>query len=138
MASQRRSTGGRSQPRDSLLRRIFGFLFSRYLLIPVFLLGVLACGILYYYYERYTVLIEAGLSGDIFVRSSGIYAAPRPIRAGSSLKLNDLIVHLKRIGYLERGTTKNEKRGQYALRGNSVEIQPGSEAVIDGEKAFRS
>lgn len=137
MATQRRSTGGRYQPHDSFLRRFFGFLFSRYMLVPLFLLGLVAVGVLYYYYERYTALIDAGLSGDIFVRSSGIYAAPMPIRAGGSLKQSELIAHLKRIGYLERGTTKNEKRGQYAVRSNIVEIQPGTDAVIDGEKAFR-
>ena len=114
MATQRRSTGARYHQRDSLFRRFFRFIFSPLLLIPLFLIGLVGCGVLYYYYERYSALIDAGLRGDIFVRSSGIYAAPMPIRTGSSLKASDLIAQLKRIGYLERGTTKNEKRGLYA------------------------
>ncbi len=137
MASQRRSSGGRYQKRDSVIRRFFKIVFSKYLLIPIVLFGIFGLGVLYYYYERYSAIIDAGLSGDIFVRSSGIYAAPMPIRMGSSVKINDLLAHLKRIGYLERGTTKNEKRGQFSIRGNVLEIQPGTDAVIDGEKAFR-
>jgi penicillin-binding protein 1B len=138
MTAQRRSSGARNNQRSSALRRFFGFLFSPYLLVPFIIVGLIGIGVLYYYYERYTAMINAGLSGDIFVRSSGIYAAPVPIRTGSSLKANDMVAQLKRIGYLERGMSKNEKRGQFALRGNVIEIQPGTEAVIDGKNAFRA
>ncbi len=140
MPTQRRSSSSaRAQQRSSrsLLRRIFGFLFSRFMLLFIVLLGLLGGGVLYYYNERYTAIIENGLSGDLFVRTSGIYAAPSQIRSGSSVKVADLIAQLKRVGYLERGTTKNEKRGQYVVRGNAVEINPGDDAVIDGQKAFR-
>ena len=140
MPTQRRSsTGARTKQRSSssLLARFFGFLFSRFIIVPVFLLGLLGVGVLYYYYQSYTALIDIGLSGDLFVRTSGIYAAPRQIRSGSSLKVAEIVAQLKRVGYLERGTTKNEKRGQYTVRGNVVEITPGDDAVIDGEKAFR-
>ncbi len=140
MPTQRRSSSSaRVQQRSSrsLVRRIFGFLFSRFMLLFIVLLGLLGGGVLYYYNERYTAIIENGLSGDLFVRTSGIYAAPSQIRSGSSVKVADLIAQLKRVGYLERGTTKNEKRGQYAVRGNVVEINPGDDAVIDGQKAFR-
>lgn len=141
MPTQRRSSSGARANRrssQSFPRRFFGFLFSRYTLVPLFLLGLLGVGVIYYYYERYTAIIDNGLRGDLFVRTSGIYAAPRPIRSGSGLKAADVIAQLKRIGYLERGSTKNEKRGQYALRSNTLEILPGSDAIIDGEKAFRS
>jgi penicillin-binding protein 1B len=106
--------------------------------VPAFLLTLLGAGVLYYYYERYTAIIDHGLTGDLFVRTSGIYAAPKPIRSGSSLKAVDVVGHLKRLGYLELGTNKNEKRGHYSLRGNVLVVEPGSDAVIDGEKAFRS
>ncbi len=139
-STKRSSSGARANRRSSRspVSRFFGFLFSRFILIPLFLLGLLGCGVAYYYYERYTAIIDNGLSGDLFVRTSGIYAAPGQIRSGSSLKAAELIAQLKRVGYLERGTSKNEKRGQYALRGNVLEITPGEDAVIDGEKAFRT
>ena len=141
MATQRRSsTGARKGQRasQSFLRRFFGFIFSRYILVPLFIIGLLGAGFLYIYYLRYTELIDAGLRGDAFVRSSGIYAAPLQLRTGSNLKSADFIAQLRRVGYLEKGSTKNEKRGQYLVRGNSVEIYPGNDAVIDGEKAFRN
>ena len=128
----------RRRPSQSVLRRLFGFIFSRYTLVPLFFLGILGSFVLFYYYERYAEIIDAGLRGDIFVRTSGIYAAPKQIRTGSSLKQSELVEQLKRIGYLERGSTKNDKRGQFAVRGNSVEIIPGTDAIIDDEKAFSS
>jgi penicillin-binding protein 1B len=121
----------------SFPRRLNSFLLSPYVLAPLCLLFLITIGFFVYYYFRYTELIDAGLRGDIFVRSSGIYAAPPELRPGGQMKLATLVNHLKRIGYLERGTTQNEKRGRYAVRGSTVEIEPGSETVVDGSQVFR-
>jgi penicillin-binding protein 1B len=134
--SSARSRGSKRAQHVSLPRRFFGLLFSPFVIAPLIVLTLVGAGVLFYYYERYTALIDAGLRGDIFVRSSGIYAAPLELRAGGGMKTADLVAHLKRVGYLERGTTQNEKRGQYAVRGNTVEVTPGTDAVIDGEAAF--
>lgn len=123
--------------RQSPGRRVAGFFLSPYVLAPLCLLLLLTAGVFVYYYFRYTELIDAGLRGDIFVRSSGIYAAPMELRPGSGVKMSTLINHLKRIGYLERGTTQNEKRGRFAQRGNTLEIEPGSDSVVDGAPLFR-
>lgn len=123
--------------REPLLRRIWRFLLSPYVLAPLSLVLLLTIGVFVYYYFRFTELIDAGLRGEMFVRSSGIYAAAPELRPGSSVKLNAVLTHLKRIGYLESGTTENEKRGRYSLRGNTLEIEPGTEAGVDGAAAFR-
>ena len=60
----------------SFPRRLNSFLLSPYVLAPLCLLFLITIGFFVYYYFRYTELIDAGLRGDIFVRSSGIYAAP--------------------------------------------------------------
>jgi len=144
MANNKSRTGSartrnlRRPPRESLLRRFIRFLFSPLVLAPLVIITLVGTGVLTYYYFRYTRLIDAGLRGDIFVHSSGIYAAPPEIHTGASLKLGDLLAHLKRVGYLERGTTQNEKRGQYVVKGSAVEIYPGSDTVIDGTKMFRN
>lgn len=132
-----RSRHSKRTQQVSLFRRLFGLLFSPFVIAPLIVLSLVGAGVLYYYYQRYTALIDAGLRGDIFVRSSGIYAAPLELRVGGGLKASDLVAHLRRVGYLERSATKNEKRGQYAVRGNTVEITPGADAVIDGEPAFQ-
>ncbi|MEP7272103.1 MAG: PBP1A family penicillin-binding protein [Acidobacteriota bacterium] len=124
----------RSKPRS---RRILNFLVSPYLLVPLALLLLVGSGVLTYYYYRYTELIDAGLRGDIFVRSSGIYAAPPELRSGASMKMNSIVAHLRRIGYVEGGSHENERRGQYAIRGAAIEIRPGSEARADDSATFR-
>jgi penicillin-binding protein 1B len=128
----------RRSPRKSSSRGFLRRLFSPFVIAPLVILALLGAGVLTYYYFRYTALIDAGLRGDIFVRSSGIYAAPPELRAGAGLKMSELLAHLKRVGYLERGTTQNEKRGQYVVRGGALEIHPGSDAVVDGAMMFPS
>ncbi len=111
--------------------------FSPVLLAPLLVIGLLGVGVLVYYYHQYTETIDAGLRGDIFVRSSGIYAAPPTLRPGLPMKAADLVAHLKRAGYLETGTTQNANRGQYAVRGNILELRPSADAAIDGDYTFR-
>ncbi|HWQ36575.1 MAG TPA: PBP1A family penicillin-binding protein [Blastocatellia bacterium] len=128
----------RKKKKDSLPRRFFRFLFSPLVIAPVLLLTLVGAGVLIHYYYKYSELIDRGLRGEAFVRASGIYAAPKNIYAGSALSSGDLVAYLKRVGYLEKGSTKNEKRGQYSVRGGAVEVYPGSDAVIDGEKKWHS
>lgn len=104
-------------------------------LIPILLI---VCGIMIFYYQRYAEIIDAGLRGEIFVRSSGIYAAPLTLRVGAGLRPDDLVRHLRGLGYLERGATENDKRGQFSVRGNSVELYPSRDAVIDNARAFQA
>jgi len=136
--SSARTVTSRPAPRGSRLRRPARRLFYPLLLAPLLVLGLVAGGVLTYYYFRFTRVIDAGLRGDIFVRSSGIYAAALELRAGSGLKQAELVAHLRRVGYLERGTSANDKRGQYAVRGAAVEIYPSADGVVDGERAFPS
>jgi penicillin-binding protein 1B len=89
-----------------------------------------------YYYNRYSAIIDAGLRGDIFVRSAGIYAAPLNLRDGSGTRMNDVIAYLKKLGYQQGAPVPNDKRGYYSLRNNVLEVYPGSDTKIDGDKAF--
>jgi len=127
-----RSSGRRGEA--GALRRFFT---SPLLLAPLVIGGLIGTGVLVYFYQQFTEMIDAGLRGDIFVRSSGIYAAPPVLRPGLPMKAADLITHLKRTGYLEAGTTQNENRGQYAVRGNTIELKPSADATIDGDYTFR-
>jgi penicillin-binding protein 1B len=123
----------RVKQKKSLFRRALPFLAA--ISMIVLLVGG---AVLIHYYFVFSQLIDAGLRGDTFVRASGIYAAPMIVRTGSSTSAADLTAHLKRIGYLEKGTTKNDKRGQYQIRGSSIEIYPGADTTVDGEKQFRN
>lgn len=115
-----------------------------YLLV---LLGLVLGIVLYVYYQRYSVIIDNGLQGKIFERSSGVYAAPLTLRSGSPARMAALIQHLKNIGYVEQrdlasaqtGAAEPETRGRYALlnTGNAISIYPSSNSKIDGLKLFQ-
>jgi penicillin-binding protein 1B len=111
--------------------------FSPKLLAPLAVIALIGFGVAVYYYQQYTELIDAGLRGDIFVRSSGIYAAPPTLRPGLPMRAADLVAHLKRVGYLETGTTENDRRGQFAVKGSTIELRPSADASIDGDYTFR-
>src|SRR5262245_31673972 len=124
--------------RQAPFKRAYYHATSRIVIAPLLILGMILIGAAFYYYNRYSAIIEAGLRGDIFVRSAGIYAAPLTIRDGSGTRMIDALNPLKKIGYqLQQGVAvANNNRGYYSTRPNSVDIHPGNDAKIDGEKAF--
>jgi penicillin-binding protein 1B len=125
--------------RAAPFRRGYQLATSKVVLAPFIIISLLLIGFLYYYYTRYSAIIDAGLRGDIFVRSSGIYAAPLNLRSGSGVTLNGLIAHLRNVGYLERSAAElanNDRKGKYAVHGASVDIFPGSDGVIDSARAY--
>lgn len=125
--------------RQAPFRRAYYHATSRYILAPVIILVLIAIGVLFYYYSRYSAIIDEGLKGDIFVRSSGIYAAPLTLREGAGISKARLLEHLQHVGYVSNATLEqqgNEKKGRYVDRGAVLEIYPGPDATIDGAKAY--
>lgn len=106
------------------------------LLIPLVVIGAILLPILAYYYNRYSEIIDKGLAGKIFERSTGIYAAPMALRVNGQTRQTDLIRHLQGVGYVQQAANENDTRGRYAVSGNAVEITPGAEATINNAKAF--
>src|SRR5499426_1523178 len=124
--------------RQAPFKRAYYHATSRIIIAPLLIVGMILIGAAFYYYQRYSAIIDAGLRGDIFVRSAGIYAAPLTIRDGSGIRMTDVLNHLKKIGYQPQqgGAVANSNRGYYSTRNNSMDIHPGNDAKIDGEKAF--
>ncbi|MFN0086492.1 MAG: PBP1A family penicillin-binding protein [Blastocatellia bacterium] len=125
--------------RQAPIRRAYYHATSGYVLAPVIVLALIAIGVLFYYYSRYSAIIETGLKGDIFVRSSGIYAAPLTLREGAGISKARMLSHLKNVGYVSQDTLEqqgNEKKGRFVDRGAVVEIFPGPDATIDGARAY--
>ncbi|HMZ22584.1 MAG TPA: PBP1A family penicillin-binding protein, partial [Blastocatellia bacterium] len=108
----------------------------KYVVMLALLGGVLGI-VLYIYYQRYSVIIDNGLQGKIFERSSGIYAAPLTLHSGENRRMNDLIRHLQNLGYVQRGASEPGTHGQFAANGNALDVFPSPEAVIDGAKLFQ-
>src|SRR5262245_34837395 len=124
--------------RQAPFKRAYYHATSRIVIAPLLILGMILIGAAFYYYNRYSAIIDAGLRGDIYVRSARIYAAPLSIRDGSGTRMTDVLNHLKKVGYQQQqgAAVANSNRGYYSTRNNSMDIHPGNDAKIDGDKAF--
>jgi penicillin-binding protein 1B len=119
--------------RKSFLRRIFSP-------ITLSILGVLLLigGIVFaYFYSTYSTMIDARLRGDILIRTTGIFAAPRSIRDGqSSWSLTSLKTYLDLLGYVDSGKEADARRGRYLIKGNTIEIRTSGDAIINSARQF--
>jgi penicillin-binding protein 1B len=88
------------------------------------LLGLLGFATLFvYYYVRFSRLINARLSGDIFNNASLIFAAPKPISVGEAGSPEEIAQHLRRALYAE--SSGSSSVGLYKLAEDAIEISPG-------------
>ena len=98
-------------------------------------LSVLLCltGVFVYYYVRFSRLIDARLSGDIFNNASLVFAAPTPVSVGQAGTPGEIAARLRRAFYAESGRTSSV--GVYKLAGDRIEITPGPTSFFAGELA---
>ena len=122
----------RQQPRPNLIRRIFTPMRLAILGILILILATVFA----YFYVRYARLIDARFRGDVVVRTTGIYATPRGIRAGQPMTLASLKSYLDGIGYVESTKDADSKRGRYQIKGNTIDVYTSSEAIIGGTRQF--
>jgi penicillin-binding protein 1B len=120
--------------KTGVLRRLFTI---RKLLI-LFVLALICLSFFGYFYLKYSKMIDARFRGDVFVRTTGLYAAPRPLKTGSNLTLSSLKSYLDGIGYVESSKEADPKRGRYFVKDNSIEIRTSSDAVINSVRQFPS
>src|SRR5438876_3563967 len=119
-------------------RLLRSFLLRPDIVIPAVLFTAVIIGVFVYYWVIFSARIDNLLKGEVFTRSAGIYAAPKHIRAGQNISEDDLVAYLKRAGYVERGQQAESARGRYALAGSNVEIDPGSDTIVDNARPFES
>src|SRR5687767_4486231 len=124
------------QPGKSFPRRFGRRLLSPYILIPLVACLVVATGVLIYYWSIFSGRIDNLLRGEVFTRSAGIYAAPKQLRPGESISPEELIAHLKRAGYVEKGTQAETARGRFSVQGQNVDIEPSQNSAVDGVPQF--
>ncbi len=124
------------QPPPGLFRRILRFFFNpiSISLASIFILG--ACLILTYFWLEYSERVDSLLRGEVFTRTAGIYSAPKKLEAGEKISLEDLTDYLKSAGYIEKNQQAEAARSRYEIKENSIEIEPGETAMIDGKKGF--
>ncbi len=100
-------------------------------LVAACLLAVLGfAGIFVYYYVRFSRLIDARLSGDIFNNASLVFAAPTPVSVGQAITPEEVSTRLRRAFYAESSGTSTV--GAYKLAGGRIEITPGPVSFFQG------
>ena len=110
---------------------------KRRVLVAASLLVVLGlAGTFVYYYVRFSRLINARLSGDIFNHASLVFAAPTPVSVGQTSAPAEIAAHLRKAFYAESSTASSV--GVYKLVGDRIEIAPGPLSFFAGDVAKES
>ncbi len=94
------------------------------------MLGV-AVGTFVYFYVRFSRVIDARLSGDIFNNASLVFAAPTPVFVGEAVTPEDVAARLRKALYAE--DEGGSQVGTYRRVGNRLEIRPGPASFFQGE-----
>jgi penicillin-binding protein 1B len=124
------------EPEEGFFRRWRRRIFRPPLVIALVLLTTFTVGVLGYYYYIFSERVDRLISGEIFTRSAGVYTAPKELRVGGGLSADDLLKRLQRAGYVERALQADDARGRYALNGASVDVEPGQNSIVDGQRLF--
>ncbi len=125
------------QPRPGVFRRILRLIFNPITALSSLLILLCAfLGLTYFWFEysdRIDLLLKGG---DVFTRTAGIYSAPKTLRVGEDISLEDLAAYLKSAGYIEKNQQADDSRSRYEVKDNSIEIEPGATAVVDDKKIY--
>lgn len=124
------------EPQTSFFRRWAKRIFRPPVVIVLVFLTTITIGILGYYWWVFSARIDRLLKGEVFTRSAGIYAAPKELRVGENISVDELIAYLKRAGYVEKTQQAESARGRYALNGASLDVEPSKDATLDGRQIF--
>jgi penicillin-binding protein 1B len=125
-----------SEPDPGFFRRWTGRIFRPPVIITLVFLSTVAIGILGYYWWVFSGRIDNLLNGEVYTRSAGIYAAPRELRTGENLSVDELVAYLKRASYVEKTAQADALRGRYRVAGATIEIEPSGDAVVDRQRIF--
>ena len=127
----RKPSAARGRSRAGWLRRLAWW--KKGLLGTGLLLLVTFTGIFIYFHVRFSRLIDARLSGDIFNNASLVFAAPATLRVGQPGDAASLAAKLRRAMYAEG--EGNSKAGTYRLSGDRLEIYPGENSFFTGDES---
>ena len=122
----------------SLLRRLLGLVFNpvTFSLVAVVLLGVFL--VASYFWFEFSDRIDLLLAGKVFTRSSGIYSAPKTLKKGEKLTVDELKAYLVSAGYIKKDRKADPMRSRYEIQENEILIEPGNTAIVDGKRDYRN
>ncbi len=94
----------------------------------MFLAGI---GFFTYYYVRFSRVIDARLSGDVFNNSSLVFAAPTKVFVGEPATPREITADLRKALYAE--SAGGSQVGTYQLVGDRLEIRPGPASFFQAD-----
>jgi penicillin-binding protein 1B len=92
---------------------------------------LVAVGAFIYFYVRFSRVIDARLSGDVFNNASLVFSAPTPVFVGEAITPEEVASRLRKGLYAEY--EGGSKVGTYRIVGNRLEIRPGSASFFQGD-----
>ncbi len=119
------------RPALSVFRFLAGW--QRALVVVSLLLFLTAGAAFLHYYVRFTRMIDARLSGDIFDNASLVLSAPTAVSLGDLWSPELVAAHLRKAQYAEGAGGSSV--GTYQLRENRLEIYPGPASYLRSQLA---
>jgi penicillin-binding protein 1B len=123
--------------KPGFFRRIFRVIFHPVALIGYLLIASAIVFTLGYYWFEFSEKVDRLLAGEVFTSSAGIYASPKILKQGEGITKEELVTYLKSAGYIQKNQQASKTRSRYALEDQTVEIEPGETATVDGKTIFQ-
>ena len=95
---------------------------------------LVSAGVFTFYYVKYSRMINARLSGNIFQNTTQIFSSPAHISDGQAWGPDDLVTYLQRSGY--RPEADENSLGEYEVDGSVVDIKPSKLSYFAGSNAL--
>ncbi len=126
------------QPPPTLFRRILRLIFNpvTFGIVAFSLLGIFLTAT--YFWFEFSPKIDLMLSGEVFTQSAGIYSAPKTLKKGEKISKDELAEYLRSAGYVKKERKADISRSRFEVLENSIEIDPGNTAIIDGKRNYRN
>jgi penicillin-binding protein 1B len=109
----------------SVADRRWVFLLLRSIAVVLIIAALIGGAILRRSYLYYSGLIDARLRQGYLTSRPGLYAAPSTLRAGQGLSADELLLKLRRAGYVE-ACGSDVWNGCFVREGETIEIQPSA------------
>lgn len=135
---KRRNAKVYQTPPKSFFRRALRLIFNPITFLTSLLVLLGAFLTLTYFWFEYSDRIDGLLKGEVYTNTAGIYSAPKILKIGEEISVEDLTAYLKSAGYIEKNSQADASRSRFAVEGNRLSIEPGTTATIDGKKNFPS
>ncbi len=118
--------------RIRLPQKLSTFIWTHFkiLLASAIVLFVIVAGPMTYYYFKFSHMIDQRFSGEVFERTSQIFAAPVEVYDGEAIQPSSITTQLRQAGYVEHGKGSSD-RGEFRYVRSGLEMIPGKESGLD-------